>query len=96
MAAAAGLRALGTRMAPTKTGFIALPAIIGVLDGTVNPHGEGSNRLLWTSERDDYNRPLTFRIVQMTATTRANIVPDALAIVVTTAHLAVGFVRHKG
>lgn len=97
-------RALGALMSTTNwrrvdgyatnaTGFTAQPANIRVLDG--NPHGEGLNCVLWTSERDDNNWPISFKIVQNTTTTYASIVPFAPGTVATTPHIPVRFVRDK-
>ncbi|OUJ74679.1 FISUMP domain-containing protein [Hymenobacter crusticola] len=101
-------QALGQLMATTgwrredgystnKNGFNGIPANIRVTDPTANPHGEGSNCIYWTADRDpSTNWPITFKIVQMTNTTLAAIVSYAPGSSTgTMPHIPVRFVRDK-
>jgi uncharacterized protein (TIGR02145 family) len=55
--------------ASNQSGFNALPANVQVTDGTA--YGEGTNCVLWTSERDSNDQYLAFKIIQMPSDTYA-------------------------
>lgn len=79
--------------ATNATGFNALPGNLR----SINPNhqGEGSNFLMWTSEQDSNGRNLVFKIIQMTSTTYASLLPFAPGTVDTEVHIPVRFVRNK-
>src|SRR5690606_2804161 len=54
-------------LANNKSGFNAVPANLRVTEG--NPHGEGTNCLLWTSETDGEGHPVVFKIIQFPSDT---------------------------
>ncbi len=56
--------------ANNQSGFNAVPGNLMVTNG--NPHGEGSNCLLWTSEMDEEGNPVTFRLIQLPSDTYAS------------------------
>lgn len=56
--------------ANNQSGFNAVPGNLMVKEG--NPHGEGSNCLLWTSEIDEEGHPITFRLIQLPSDTYAS------------------------
>jgi len=97
-------RALGPLMATTDwrrvdpwatnaTGFNALPN--NVLTVAANPAGEGQNCILWTSDQDANGRNLAFKLIQMTSTTYASILPFAPGTASTEVHIPVRLVRDK-
>jgi uncharacterized protein (TIGR02145 family) len=77
--------------ANNQSGFNAVPANIRVLNG--NPHGEGTNCVLWTSDLDKEEIPLAFTIIQLPSDTYASIrtYPPGY----NPPHLPVRFVRDK-
>ncbi len=56
--------------ANNKSGFNAVPANLQVTNG--NPHGEGSNCLLWTADKDAQEDPVAFKIIQLPSDTFAS------------------------
>lgn len=77
--------------ANNQSGFNAVPANLRVLNG--NPHGEGANCVLWTSDLDKEEIPLAFTIIQLPSDTYASIrtYPPGY----NPPHLPVRFVRDK-
>jgi uncharacterized protein (TIGR02145 family) len=77
--------------ANNKSGFNAVPANIRVVNG--NPHGEGTNCVLWTSDLDKEELPLAFTIIQLPSDTYSSIrsYPPGY----NPPHLPVRFVRNK-
>jgi uncharacterized protein (TIGR02145 family) len=62
--------------ANNKSGFNAVPGNLQVTNG--NPHGEGSNCLLWTSDKDDEDNPVVFKIIQLPSDTYASFGPSII------------------
>ncbi len=56
--------------ANNKSGFNAVPGNLQVING--NPHGEGTNCLLWTSDLDEDENPVVFQIIQLPSDTYAS------------------------
>ncbi|MDO1449895.1 FISUMP domain-containing protein [Rhodocytophaga aerolata] len=56
--------------ANNRSGFNAVPGNLMVSNG--NPHGEGTNCLLWTSEIDEEGNPVSFRLIQLPSDTYAS------------------------
>jgi len=77
--------------ANNKSGFNAVPGNLLVLDG--NPHGEGSNCLLWTSEKDARDNPVAFKLIQLPSDTYARF--GTYAVGYFPPHLPVRFVKDK-
>ncbi|HLT08939.1 MAG TPA: FISUMP domain-containing protein [Cyclobacteriaceae bacterium] len=77
--------------ANNKSGFNAVPANLRVTNG--NPHGEGSNCLLWTSETDDEGNPVVFKIIQLPSDTYAAFSPQVLGY--NPAHIPLRLVKEK-
>lgn len=77
--------------ANNKSGFSAVPANLRVING--NPHGEGSNCLLWTSETDEEGNPVVFKIIQLPSDTYAAFSPQVIGY--NPAHIPVRLVRDK-
>ncbi len=77
--------------ANNKSGFNAVPANLQVLDG--NPHGEGANCLLWTSEKDERDSPVAFKLIQLPSDTYARF--GTYPVGYFPPHLPVRFVKNK-
>ncbi|MDF7810639.1 FISUMP domain-containing protein [Hymenobacter sp. YC55] len=77
--------------ANNKSGFNAVPGNLLVLDG--NPHGEGSNCLLWTSEKNERDNPVAFKIIQLPSDTYARF--GEYPVSYFPPHLPVRFVKDK-
>ncbi len=77
--------------ANNKSGFNAVPANLRVVGG--NPHGEGTNCILWTSELDQEENPLAFKIIQLPSDTYAGI--GSYPVGYYPPHIPVRFVRNK-
>lgn len=56
--------------ANNRSGFNAVPGNLMVTNG--NPHGEGSNCLLWTSAIDEEGNSICFRLIQLPSDTYAS------------------------
>lgn len=78
-------------LANNKSGFNAVPANLRVTEG--NPHGEGTNCLLWTSETDGEGHPVVFKIIQFPSDTYAAFGPQVIGY--NPAHIPVRLVRDK-
>ncbi|MFT2010496.1 FISUMP domain-containing protein [Pontibacter sp. 13R65] len=59
--------------ANNKSGFNAVPGNLQVTNG--NPHGEGTNCLLWTATLDADESPVAFKIIQLPSDTFASFGP---------------------
>jgi uncharacterized protein (TIGR02145 family) len=57
--------------ANNKSGFNAVPANLRVTNG--NPHGEGTNCALWTSDFDKDENPVAFTIIQLPSDTYSSL-----------------------
>ena len=77
--------------ATNSSGFTAVPANLRVTNGS--PNGEGTNCLLWTSEKDASDNPLAFQIIQLPSDTYASI--RAYPVGYNPPHLPVRLVRDK-
>jgi uncharacterized protein (TIGR02145 family) len=77
--------------ANNKSGFNAVPANLRVVGG--NPHGEGTNCILWTSDLDQEENPLAFKIIQLPSDTYAGI--GSYPVGYYPPHIPVRFVRNK-
>jgi uncharacterized protein (TIGR02145 family) len=77
--------------ANNKSGFNAVPANLQVTNG--NPHGEGSNCLLWTSEKDSEDNPVVFKIIQLPSDTYAAFGPSVIGY--NPAHIPLRLVKNK-
>jgi len=77
--------------ANNKSGFNAVPGNLRVTSG--NPHGEGSNCLLWTSERQADDTPVAFKIIQLPSDTYARF--GGYPVGYNPPHLPVRFVKNK-
>jgi uncharacterized protein (TIGR02145 family) len=78
-------------LANNKSGFNAVPANLRVTEG--NPHGEGTNCLLWTSETDQEGHPVVFKIIQFPTDTYAAFGPQVIGY--NPAHIPVRLVKDK-
>lgn len=78
-------------LANNKSGFNAVPANLRVTEG--NPHGEGTNCLLWTSETDEEGHPVVFKIIQFPSDTYAAFGLQVIGY--NPAHIPVRLVRDK-
>ncbi|WP_018478848.1 FISUMP domain-containing protein [Pontibacter roseus] len=77
--------------ANNKSGFNAVPANLQVTNG--NPHGEGTNCLLWTSTLDAEENPVVFKIIQLPSDTYSSF--SAYPVGFNPAHIPVRLVRNK-
>ena len=77
--------------ANNQSGFNAVPGNLMVSNG--NPHGEGSNCLLWTSETDEEGNPVTFRLIQLPSDTYASFGPSVTGF--NPPHIPLRLVRDK-
>lgn len=77
--------------ANNKSGFNAVPANLQVTNGS--PHGEGSNCLLWTSDLDEDEAPVAFKIIQLPSDTYASF--GAYIIGFNPPHIPVRLVKNK-
>ncbi len=77
--------------ANNKSGFNAVPANIRVTNG--NPHGEGTNCVLWTAEFDEDENPVAFTIIQLPSDTYSSL--RTYPVGYNAPHLPLRFVRNK-
>ncbi len=77
--------------ANNQSGFNAVPANLRVIEG--NPHGEGANCLLWTSEKDEEDNPIVFEIIQFPSDTFAGFTTYSVGY--NPPHIPVRLVRDK-
>jgi uncharacterized protein (TIGR02145 family) len=77
--------------ANNKSGFNAVPANIRVVNG--NPHGEGTNCVLWTSDFDKDENPVAFTIIQLPSDTYSSL--RTYPVGYNAPHLPLRFVRNK-
>lgn len=77
--------------ANNKSGFNAVPGNLMVTNG--NPHGEGSNCLLWTSDKDEDDNPIVFKIIQLPSDTYARLIGTTIGF--NPPHIPVRFVKDK-
>lgn len=77
--------------ANNKSGFNAVPANLMVTNG--NPHGKGTNCLLWTSNIDEEDNPVVFKIIQLPSDTYSSFSGQPVGY--NPPHIPVRFVRNK-
>lgn len=77
--------------ANNRSGFNAVPANLLVLEGVA--HREGANCLLWTSEKDERDNPVAFKLIQLPSDTYARF--GTYPVGYYPPHLPVRFVKDK-
>ncbi|KAA6439858.1 hypothetical protein FEM33_10430 [Dyadobacter flavalbus] len=77
--------------ANNKSGFNAVPANLRVTNGS--PNGEGTNCLLWTSDKDENDLPIVFKLIQLPSDTYAALSGQSIGY--NPPHIPLRFVRDK-